>query len=702
MLEIPSALHEPLLKQCAEAGSVMIGNFLAKLGDKTFDVARTRHAMEKYAERYISRHGLIKVLGMSSPVPLFQIYTEVQTVSPDYLRSMQSVESMEKLFSESSSRGFGHHKSPDRIDGMLEANQVPFLNILGPPGAGKSTFLKRAGIEALLPRKNWVDTAKTAFVRATGMNEAQIRWSTFTHECIPVFVELRRFREENLNIFSAIAEEFTIAGFPNAESFTSRALNNGQLLLLLDGLDEVPANRLDETIHEIRNFVDRYGGTDLSSKVFEVRPVTQRQGPPTAQSRATGPLDVSMLNGSDSGIQSKKKANRFITSCRTAFYKGFFQRFSDVVLADFDDRQIKAFIERWFSSKGDPERSRELLNSLADESNSATLELARTPLLLTFICLVFDTAAKLPPNRSILYKRAIDILLEKWSAEKRVHLDLVYDDLHSELELQMLAEIAGESFAHSRLFFTKEDLNFYVSKFLTEEMQAPKRLNASRVIYAIETQQGLIVERADGVYSFSHLTVQEYLTALYFVESGRVNEVATVYIFDQKWREVVLLLAGMLPKSDDFLGWLSESVRSFLLKSKKVSELISFVAAIHDDDMPETRLKKRAATLLYLLWDDVISEIGSETDNLIKDCRKKLEEILEHSGEPNQDPFRNPEGKVPVGNYRSLHGIRRWSREDVHHFSEYLRTTLLILESRNASLRVSRESWQCVAATLLC
>ncbi len=71
---------------------------------------------------------------------------------------------------------------------------------------------------------------------------------------------------------------------------------------MLDGLDEVPAAEVGPVIRHINDFVDKYGG------------------------------------------------NRFITSCRTAFYRnsGWLPHFQDVVLEEFQDNQIENFIRNWF------------------------------------------------------------------------------------------------------------------------------------------------------------------------------------------------------------------------------------------------------------------------------------------------------------------------------------------------------------------
>jgi predicted NACHT family NTPase len=138
------------------------------------------------------------------------------------------------------------------------------------------------------------------------------------------------------------------------------------LLILLDGLDEVPTKNLNEAIAQIQNFVDQYD------------------------------------------------KNRFIASCRTAAYRSGFRRFSDVAMADFDDTQIEQFIGNWFQSEADKQAgtAQKCWEILQKPEYKAAKELAQTPLLLTFLCLVYDRSQSFPDNRSVLYRKALRILLE--------------------------------------------------------------------------------------------------------------------------------------------------------------------------------------------------------------------------------------------------------------------------------------------------
>ena len=78
----------------------------------------------------------------------------------------------------------------------------------------------------------------------------------------PVLLELNRLNELkalNLEEFQAkLVEAFKREDFPDANNFVSQGLKNGNLMLLLDGLDEVNSNVRDRVINLIKDLLDTY------------------------------------------------------------------------------------------------------------------------------------------------------------------------------------------------------------------------------------------------------------------------------------------------------------------------------------------------------------------------------------------------------------------------------------------------------------
>lgn len=472
---------------------------------------------------------------------------------------------MEKQFRASRRQNQGERK-----DGIEFANQEQFLNILGPPGSGKTTFLRRLGQEALLVHD--------------GGQANEFVSTNYRHARLPVLIELRRFRDKEVDLIARIADEFNVCGFPKGETFVEEALNEGRLLVLLDGLDEVPERQLETVVKTISDFVDRY--------------------------RATG--------------------NRFVTSCRTAHYKNFMKKFTDVVLSEFDDEQIRKFAEGWFSSLDAKQAkvSEKFVFQLETSDNVGTMELARTPLLLTFLCMTFQRAQDLPRTQAKLYQRALEILVREWPAERFVHSSIT-EDIHGDLELDMLAEMAAVLFQKDQFFFTRKEVISGIEQFIRNVLDAPPTVDADSILTAIEEQQGLIVQRADDVYSFSHLTIQEYLTARYAYPQGPWAQWVDTHLFDERWGVVFTLMSGN-GRADELLIRMAKRVHAEIDEDLRVN----WAAAMDGPpsiDEPEVGAEKR---LVGAIWvgGAIFPSSGSQLHEKIKHlCQRgvKLSSLLD-------------------------------------------------------------------------
>jgi hypothetical protein len=368
--------------------------------------------------------------------------------------------------------------------------------VFGGPGIGKSTFLRKVGLEALKGNQG-----------------------SYQHNLTPILLELKDFKETEINIQELIEEEFKICGFPNVEENISKNLEKGKFLILFDGLDEVPTTNVNNVIKKIQNFVDEHD------------------------------------------------KNRFILSCRTAA-RTHFRRFTDIEIVEFDNQQIKSFIEHWFGSELDRknETAKNCWELLQKEEYKSAKELAHTPLLLTFLCLVYDENQSFPTNRSRLYQDALRILLEKWSAERRLdNRSLVYENLSIEQEEILLSEIAYHNFLADKLFLEKREVVKQIKDHLKQNLNAPQHLDGEKVLKTIEVEQGILVERARDVYSFSHLTLQEYLTAQYIYDNDLIEEVVKNHVTETRWKEIFLLIAGLMRgKADKLLLAMEKEAQNYL------------------------------------------------------------------------------------------------------------------------------------------
>lgn len=323
---------------------------------------------------------------------------------------------------------------------------------------------------------------------------------------IPIFISLKEWSDTDKSLMAFIVEQFDICKFEKAGPFIDRMLSLGKCLVLLDGLDEVSRDKEDHVIKEVQDFSNRY--TD----------------------------------------------NAFIISCRIAAYKYLLPHFTEVELADFDDGQIKHFINSWFGSNV---KKAELCWK-AMENNPPIKELACVPLLLTLLCLNFDDTMEFPKNKGELYQKGIDALLAKWDSSRNIRRQEGYKGLSLKRKITMLSYIAATSFEKDEYFMPQRVLEEYISNFtgnLPETEEKDLIPSSEAILKAVEAHHGIFVERAEKIYSFSHLTFQEYFTANNIVENKDIGsfEKLANRLLEAKWREVILLSVGIVANADGLL-----------------------------------------------------------------------------------------------------------------------------------------------------
>ena len=486
-------------------------------------------ASHKYIRNYTERHGSLKVLGMQEPVELEKVYTNVRFLEKINIRQFESIQNLEQAYRQSSS--FNSKNTLDS-NGLQVANEKQYLMVLGGPGVGKSTFLRKMGLEALKGNKGG-----------------------YIHESIPVFIDLKRFEtKEEINTKQAIVEEFSICGFPDAQTATERLLKSGKLLIILDGLDEVRGKVVNDVISHIHNFCDKYD------------------------------------------------KNRFIISCRTAAYNHNFYRFTDVAMAEFCDAQIKQFIYNWFQSETDRkmDTGAKCWELLQKPENAGAKELANTPLLLTLLCLIYHSSQNFPNNRSFLYKKSLRLFLEEWAAENRIMREAIYEGLNTEFQEILLSKIAHSGFEIDQLFLGQRDIVDEIRFFLQDILNAPKLLDGEKVLTAIAIHQGILVERAEDVFSFSHLTLQEYLTAQYIVDNYQIEKLVNQHLTDKRWHEVFQLVAGLMRGGVDNLLLMMEAKAQTYVNSSKLQGLLKWAEEATTDTSEDYNLGAKRATALFL------------------------------------------------------------------------------------------------------
>ena len=93
-------------------------------------------ALCEYEERYRKRHGLLKLFGMSEPIDMESVFTPVEFLDDNGIRSFQSIQALEKSYRQTKKRALNSHAS-SRKEAIDVANQEQYLMVLGGPWSRK-------------------------------------------------------------------------------------------------------------------------------------------------------------------------------------------------------------------------------------------------------------------------------------------------------------------------------------------------------------------------------------------------------------------------------------------------------------------------------------------------------------------------------------------------------------------------------------
>ncbi|MDF0554261.1 HEAT repeat domain-containing protein [Kamptonema sp. UHCC 0994] len=360
--------------------------------------------------------------------------------------------------------------SEDDFFNLLRSGKSPKsqgrrIAIIGEPGAGKTTRLQKI--------------AKWIFEENLGL---------------PIWIDLRELGGKSIEQYLKETWLFKATGIESHWQGLIAQFNQGQVWLLLDGLDEMTAMANSQELLKLQGWVSKA---------------------------------------------------RVIVSCRTNVWDGGSFGNSDYDLfrnQDFAPEQVQAFIRNWFEQAKHPQVGEFLLGKLAQPEHQRLADLIRNPLRLTLFCLnglAYQEKGGLPETQAALYEAFVEQFYLANNAKNQPDLRT---DKNQQGELnKVLAEL-------SLWAMTRSSSRFLIRPSeLSPELK--QKLGGEDVNNWLVCRLGWLncvgvdpQNPQQWVYGFYHATFQEYFAALgvkngwCFFEGNR--------IFDREWKQIILLWLG--------------------------------------------------------------------------------------------------------------------------------------------------------------
>jgi hypothetical protein len=388
----------------------------------------------------------------------------------------------------------------------------PRLILLAAPGGGKSTLLKRLAVAYAEPSRR-----------------ERVADDLPERDWFPIFFRCRELRELARGSFAELIEALS-AREPVRQhgatfrAYVDRALLDGRVLLLVDGLDEIsdPGDRA-AFVSTLRTAIQAYPGTAL-----------------VATSREAGFRHV---------------AAHLAAICTRA------------TLSPFDAEDIERLTVAWNREVvGDTEKVRADAEQLARTitANDRIRRLAINPLLLTTLLLVKRWVGSLPTRRAVLYGKAVEVLLMTWNTEGFAPIpedealpQLCYvasammQEGAQKVSRPRLAELLQEArdAMPTELGFVQGSVESFINRV--------EDRSSLLMMTGLDVEDGRLVE----FFEFRHLTFQEFLTARAMVEGwhpGHKDGDTLVTVLEphfekEAWREIIPLAAALGGKATDAL-----------------------------------------------------------------------------------------------------------------------------------------------------
>jgi predicted NACHT family NTPase len=397
--------------------------------------------------------------------------------------------------------------------------------IIGKPGAGKTTTVKRLLYTLIIDYNNEFPFTSPILVRLRNMKNGGNLFAyilnTFNIETenrnVVEIIEkkgtdgkVRKIEEKIIKYYVKNTDELVL-------EFISNFLNFTNSIVFIDGFDEIPIEEQRKVLSDVKDL-----GLKLSN------------------------------------------AKIILTSRTSSINNIIVESFEVYELKPIDREDVVIISKKWL---GD--------NSIFVKElyKKPYCELANRPIYLSLLLVLFEKTQTLPTRALDIYREAVYLIIRDWDESRQITRHSKYTDFNVHSKLLFLQELA--------FFLTyKINSNVFSSTDLIEiynniygRYNLPKE-EVYDVISEIESHNGLISEVGYKIFEFSHLTLQEYLCAEYLVTLPFNQSIARYFI------ERPDPIAIAISLSRDSGVWFANLILNEHLNISKVNGITNFGISI--------------------------------------------------------------------------------------------------------------------------
>jgi len=355
-----------------------------------------------------------------------------------------------------------------------EQNEILAKNydvwLIGQPGSGKSTMIRDLAIRL-----------------ADDLRSGKI------HNKIPVLISFKDLIEDNviIPIEKKVLEFFENENLLGYTINPSEWLNNGRIIIFVDGLDEISnTNFRFQLIDSINQFKNNYNNVKI------------------------------------------------VGSCRDIGFEPYrhkLNKFRIVEIMPFNFKQIKSFVERWF--KKNENTRKKMIDAVKASMLSGNLP--KTPMVLTLLAIIFEesTYRELPANLTELYSMFTQLLLGRWDISRKIETFFQYN-----IKENILKNLAFSFQLKGKDNISEIELIQFIEAY-SEERKAG--ILAQKLIDEIEKRSNLLI-KVSGKYQFKHLSFQEYFASQQWMLQNNIEKEITKKALDSWWQNVIFFYFGTI------------------------------------------------------------------------------------------------------------------------------------------------------------